>query len=786
MLREVEVYINTAGYGEAITYQRLDLFKEQSINITNSLQDIKDIAKVFTDFTQQFNIPASTINNKVFKHYYNFDIDGGYDARVKREALIKINGQDYREGFMSLNSVSMKNQLPHAYKVVFYGKTVSLKRLFGDDELDDLAGYPNAYLSQFNQDYTTSNAKTGFTNGYNLVSGSLASNSDATAGDLCYPFISGKSHYYWDSASNPPVLNEDVESRNVRVYSSSSSTTDGIKLVDLKPAIRLYHIILGIEDKYGLTFTKNGTNDFFSTSNNEFYQLYLWLHREKGDLASQIAESVFQIDLDEYVFSSGTSDPRSNFNQDLVTSLTDQIVETVEIFYEYTVSINPTGAGFYSLEMTDTQTGDTISPTSSATDITGAQTRTFTIRKAGSDFGTQTFTPVLKVKTTGGITAFSVTSMTITKTQLEVDLGSGSASSSGFTATYTFNSGGSNTISTGLDVVDNMPKMKVIDFLTSIFKMFNLTAFFDDRRILANGTTNADFGKIKVMTLDDFYSEGTSYAIDEYLYTDKHSVSKANIYSEIDFLYQDPSTFAIINSNEITNDEFGNEKLTNRSADINNPLAFDGGKYEVKLGFEHIMFERMTNQSDSSEKTTIQFGWMVNKDEFPVLGKPLVFYCHKHDTTSSYEMKTSDNDTITQYIRPANTLTTALGSNLQTIHFGEEGDEYFPEANPESLFKNYYSNYIVPIYNEKSRLSKFQAILPIDIVIKLKLNDRFILSGKSYKINSIKMNINTGKADLELINDLDFTVSSGVETNFVLAENNDFVIAENSDNIIIE
>ena len=445
MRRQVELYINTSGYGEAITYQRLDLFEEQSINITNSLQDIKDIAKVFTDFTQQFNIPASKANSKVFKHYYNFDIESGYDARVKREALIKINGQDYRDGFISLKSVSMKNQLPYAYKVVFYGKTVNLKRLFGDDELDDLANYPNAYLSQFNQVYSTSNAQTGFTNGYNLSSGSLVSNTGTTAGDLCYPFISGKSHYYWDSGSNSPVLNEDVESRNVKVH----STGNGIKIVDLKPAIRLYHIILGIEDKYGLTFTKNGTNDFFSTSNNEFYQLYLWLHREKGDLANQIAESVFQINLDDYAFSSGTSDPRSNSNKDLITSFTDQIVETTEVFYQYSVSIVPTGAGFYSLELLDSQSGDILSPTTNATDITGSQTKIFTIRQDTSSFGTRTFTPVLKVKTRGGITAFSVSTMTIEKTEREVDLGSGSASESGFTATYTFNSGGSNTISTG-------------------------------------------------------------------------------------------------------------------------------------------------------------------------------------------------------------------------------------------------------------------------------------------------------------------------------------------------
>lgn len=763
MRREVELYINTAGYGEDVVYQRLDLFEEQSINITNSLQDIKDIAKVFTDYTQQFNIPASKPNNKVFKHYYNFDIDGGYDARVKREALIKINGQDYREGFMSLNSVSMKNQLPHAYKVVFYGKTVNLNILFGDDELDDLANYPNAYLAQFNHAYNSAIVQDGFENGYNLVSGSLVSNtgtgSTSDGGDLCYPFISGKSHYYYDSQhDNGPELNEDVVSRNVR-HHTTGSNLNGLSLVDLKPAIRLYHIVLGIEDKYGLNFAKNGTNDFFSTSNDEFYQLYLWLHREKGDLSAPIEESVFQINLDEYSFTNttptGQADPRSNSNQDLVTSLTDNITETVEIFYEYTITVTPAESGFYSLEMTDTQTDEEIAPTSNATDITGAQTRTFTIRKDTTDFGTQTFTPILKVKTRGGITSFVVNSMTIEKTEREVDLGSGSASESGYIANYTFNSGGSNSISIGLDVVDNMPKMKVIDFLTSVFKMFNLTAFYDDRRVLANGTTNADFGKIKVMTLDDFYSEGVSYTIDEYLYTDKHSVSKANIYSEIDFVYQKPSTFAIINSNEITNDEFGNEKLTNRSADINNPLAFDGGKYEVKLGFEHIMFERMTNQNDDTEKTTIQWGWMVNKDEFPVLGKPLVFYCHKHDITSyPIVLAQTPEVSLNQYIRPANTLTTTLGTNLQTIHFGEEGDEYFAEANPESLFKNYYFNYIVPIYNEKSRLSKFQVILPIDIVIKMKLNDRFVLSGKSYKINTIKMNINTGKADLELINEV--------------------------------
>ena len=54
--------------------QRVELFKDESITITESIQNVKDIEKVFTAFTQSFSVPASKTNNKIFKHYYNFDI----------------------------------------------------------------------------------------------------------------------------------------------------------------------------------------------------------------------------------------------------------------------------------------------------------------------------------------------------------------------------------------------------------------------------------------------------------------------------------------------------------------------------------------------------------------------------------------------------------------------------------------------------------------------------------------------------------------------------------------
>ena len=51
-------------------YVKVDLFKEEIVSLTQVIQDIRDIDKVFTDFSKTFSIPASSTNNKLFKHWY--------------------------------------------------------------------------------------------------------------------------------------------------------------------------------------------------------------------------------------------------------------------------------------------------------------------------------------------------------------------------------------------------------------------------------------------------------------------------------------------------------------------------------------------------------------------------------------------------------------------------------------------------------------------------------------------------------------------------------------------
>ena len=39
--------------------QRIDLFKDETVSITQTIQNVKDIDKIFTSFTKTFSVPAS-------------------------------------------------------------------------------------------------------------------------------------------------------------------------------------------------------------------------------------------------------------------------------------------------------------------------------------------------------------------------------------------------------------------------------------------------------------------------------------------------------------------------------------------------------------------------------------------------------------------------------------------------------------------------------------------------------------------------------------------------------
>ena len=99
-MRRLQLYIEN---------QRVDLFKDESVSLTQTIKNVKDIAKVFTEFTQTFSVPASSVNNKIFQHYYNFNIVEGFDARIKVDAKLELNDLPFKDGKIALQGVELKD-----------------------------------------------------------------------------------------------------------------------------------------------------------------------------------------------------------------------------------------------------------------------------------------------------------------------------------------------------------------------------------------------------------------------------------------------------------------------------------------------------------------------------------------------------------------------------------------------------------------------------------------------------------------------------------------------------
>ena len=670
---------------------RVDMFKDETINVTSTIQNVKDISKIFTDFSQSFSLPASKVNNKLFKHYYNSDIEG-FDARVKYDAILEVNHLPFREGKIKLDGVKLKDNKPYAYKVTFFGGTITLKDLLGSDLLEDLP------LVNYDHLYSAANVLTGL---QTHISDNL-SGSTIPSGAIIYPLINRSTdYYYYDSTNNGTGA---TGSRKISWHSVGSS--NGISQIDLKAAIRLTDVVDAIESKYGLTFS----TDFFE--NSAFTSLYLWMHRTKegvglintGTLQESVASFPDFITSADGGSGCGAADwLQWQYND------TEWYVTTDYMTY-YNAALKIVAAPSdkkYNILIKDTISGDTIATLS---DQEGTTTTNIAL-----DTGTDTRNWSIKtiISSSDGVTSYDC-EWEVTEFDRE-----------GATSCATYQ-GSDVPMQSNFIISENMPKMKVLDFLTGIFRMFNLTAYLDGSTII-------------VKTLDSFYSGGVNYNITDYVDVKDKSVDNALPFREIKFEYPEPKTFLAKEFSELNNYTFGN---------LDYKQDVDGEVYEVKIPFEHMMFERLYDDNDDAI-TNAQYGWFVDEKQEKLLAKPLIFY-NVSQSIGSKTLLFNSTEMSTTYNRPSNTKAT----DEQTLHFNAEIDEYEQgAANEESLFDNYYTSYITDTFKESNRLTKVTAYLPTKILLNYTLADRFIISDKVYKINSVKTDLSTGKSEIELLND---------------------------------
>ena len=739
MQNKVQLYIkNDSG-----NYDRVDLYSNESIELTSKIQDLRDIGKVFTDFSQSFNVPASDNNNKIFKHFYNFNIIGGaFDSRKKREAIIEINHLRFKEGKIQINHVKLKDNKPNLYNIIFYGKTVSIKDLIGDDELKDLT-----YLENYNHEYTNTNVKDGFQNGLDFtVDGT--SQSDA----IIYPLITSKKRLFYNSDS----INVNNDFSGNLYYSGDTASTPhnfgrGLKFTDLKPAIKAIHIIEAIENQYpAITFTR----DFFGSST--FSNLYFWVNSKKGEFDDRDDDEGYLFTKKLSGFTSSNPNLLINAGASPITGTT---IELNTIANSYTFDI--------SFDVSDTSVKYNIITRNTTT---GEET---VVSKVGNASGERILlAPIDSITTNIEIEIKSETALTLSNISLATTSTSLAIFGSGSTitnSTYTISTSPQTSFELLMD--QRFPSMKVIDFLTGIFKIFNLTAYYIE------DPTDSDYNKIYVDSLDNFYSDAVNnqltqtITLDKYVDIKEHEVESTLPFTDIDFRFEETNTVLMKNHENQFGEIFGNGEFNVRR---NFPDIIDRGtKYEVKAPFSHFKYERILDTGAAGTITDIQWGYCAGgefnsdsdvdpptADYDTLLVKPLLFYGVRETSISTgiaWVNNSTDVESITNYYRPSNGSDEGDASTPPTVqlHYDNEIDEWNRinyHISSNSLYNKFYKSYVEGVFNAARRMFKITAYLPPNILVNYRLNHQIKIQDKIFRINSITTNLVTGKSDIELYN----------------------------------
>jgi len=697
-MQVVELYISNT---------RVDLFKDESVTITDTITNAKDVAKVFTAFSQQFSLPASSTNNKIFKHYYNWNITGGFDARIKVSAILKLNGVDFKIGKVKLNSVSLKDNKAFSYKVVFFGETVTLNDTLGEDKLSALSD-----LDTLSLNYNSTNIKAKL-------------QVDPSTNDIVTPLItsgaSGTQSRLFYNSDNSAHLND---TGNL-YYHTGSSHDHGVLFSDLKYALRVDRIIQAIQVNYpSISFS----NDFFVNTNEAYYDLFMWLHRKSGGVGNGDQVATFPTSVNGWTssgsFTCGATEVWGGMSSVSTLTVCPEFASYSDTSTLFQLSLATTSTAEYAVEVL--QNGLSIYAASGLSGNT-----TLSSNASGGDLGSPSVSA-------GEWTVIITVTSAITFSNITWTLTNNEPNETPVTLTFPT---GSFLCDTNFEfiITQQTPDIKIIDFLTGLFKMFNLVAY-----------TKED-GSIYVNTLDDFYATSTTYDISKYIDVETSAVDVALPYRKMNFTYEGLKTFLAAQWEQLNVAKWGAESYEAEG-------GLDGGIYSVVAPFEHMQFERLLDIEDSTgaTQTTIQWGFCVNDNQQSYIGKPILFYpilkTGGATTSISFRDTPISHSQVTSYIIPSNSVALAASTSTANINFGLMINEYTGLPNyTGTLYNNYYSSYIENLFLESSRITKYTAYLPLSIILNYTLADIFVINGKQFRINSLNINLTNNKSQIELI-----------------------------------
>jgi hypothetical protein len=525
----VAIYIKDV---DTLDYNRIDLFDDEKISVTSSIQNINDISKTFTDFSQTFTVPASKQNNKIFRHWYDNSNDSPFSTLVKSDAYIEIDTITCRKGKIQLESANVEDGLAKDYSITFIGTLGNLKDKFNGLYLKDLTD------TTYDFEYTPTVVK-------NKVV------TTTTSSDIMFPLISSLNNWGYD-------VNYDI---------TASATP--IRYNDLFPAIKLLAVLNMIQnDSNILNLNFNGS--FLSDA--RFTNAYLYL-KNAETFETITKEDLITFQNTSAITSSAGANPQ--YNAFKVPPLLNDTVYRNSIneplfpdkTYKLTLTISPTVAGIsYTINTYFLSAGSTVEyllRSETKTSIVGNQTF---IEQSSSGFN-KNCGYRYKIVSDSNITFNASILLTSYIRFNNTDFYSYQTISK--TANQTL------TASTVIPIKKYMPEIKVEDFFSGLLKMFNLTCY------------STDGINYTIEQLESYYTTGTTRDITKYIKLDNTNLNRVKTYKKINFEYEKSESLVNVGFMSANGIEYGSLFYNTNN---------DGEEYNIKLPFEDLNFNNLQDK----------------------------------------------------------------------------------------------------------------------------------------------------------------------------------------------
>ena len=490
-MKIVGIYIQDSV---TLEYNRVDLFDDEKISVTSSIQNINDIAKTYTDFSNTYTVPATKQNNKIFKHWYDNSNDAPFSTLTKSNAYIEIDTIPFRKGKIQLESANVIDGQAQDYSITFIGILGNLKDTFAGKYLKDLN-----LDTTYDFEYTAGNVG-------QLIFG------NTTSQNVMFPLITSNRAWNYGTTDANDI----------------SLATSPIRYNELFPALKLRAVLNMIETQFGINFDGTVAEPSTFLSDERFTNAYLYLNNAD--------EFVFKptYDIISFQNTSGLTNTGSNpINLFNVPPLVNNQIYTnnlsVSTFYQRYVklTVTPTSAGIiYTVKIYE---NNYLISTQQKTSIIGAQIFT-EVRVDKNSVIRFEITPTLSMTFNASVLLRSVNNQTFPDSQV----------------TQTLSKSSNQTLLVPkLAIKEYFPEIKIEDFFSGLLKMFNLTCF------------SSDGINYTVEQLESYYDAGSDIDITKYVLQDKKALNRVKTYKRINFEYEKSESFVNVAFNSNSGIEYG-------------------------------------------------------------------------------------------------------------------------------------------------------------------------------------------------------------------------------------